>query len=396
MLHIKISVIVPVYNAEQYIAKCIESILRQTYTELQIILIDDGSTDGSGELCDQYAALDKRVEVYHTANRGLVAARKEGIRKSQGDYIGFVDADDYIEPDMYGQLLDELVESRADFIHTGYIEENGQSRKNILDFENGIFELASIKDREAFLKQYVLKGEKHKFISYSIWSKLYKRDLIEKSYFLLQDNQQYGEDVLSLCLCILNSRRIILSRHALYHYVVRKGSMSHLQNVKYVMKEIELSNHIVRSITGYDREVYAELEESICSFLISRFLDLVEKINRKIDIQRFWFEDIKELRGKKIAIYGAGAVGQDFYAQFCKYRDIEVVAWFDSAWESRQCDYAEIVGADRLRDYQYETMVIAVNEESVAAEIESMLLKLGQPKEKILWKKPVNMWEIEQ
>ena len=97
----KITVIVPVYNAEPYLPQCIESILRQTYPNLQIILVDDGSTDGSGMICDKYAGMDGRIEVYHTENRGLVAARKLGIRCSTGKYVGFVDADDYIDPEMY-------------------------------------------------------------------------------------------------------------------------------------------------------------------------------------------------------------------------------------------------------------------------------------------------------
>ena len=92
-----ISVIVPVYNAELYISNCIESILNQTYSKLQIILVDDGSKDNSGKICDQYAAQDKRIEVFHTPNNGLVAARKVGISYSKGTYIGFVDADDYVD-----------------------------------------------------------------------------------------------------------------------------------------------------------------------------------------------------------------------------------------------------------------------------------------------------------
>ena len=92
----RITIIVPVYNVEKYLSKCVESILAQTYTELQILLIDDGSSDGSGKICDQYAKMDRRIEVVHTANRGLVAARKTGLEHSSGEYIGFVDGDDYI------------------------------------------------------------------------------------------------------------------------------------------------------------------------------------------------------------------------------------------------------------------------------------------------------------
>ena len=96
----RITVIVPVYNVERYINKCIDSIKNQTYSNLQIILVDDGSTDNSGKICDIYAMNDNRIEVFHTKNKGLVAARKFGILHAVGEYVGFVDSDDYIEPNM--------------------------------------------------------------------------------------------------------------------------------------------------------------------------------------------------------------------------------------------------------------------------------------------------------
>ena len=191
MFQTKITIIVPVYNVEAYLMRCIESILCQTYPYLQILLIDDGSTDRSGEICDRYAVQDGRIEVFHTENRGLVAARKFGLRNASGKYIGFVDSDDYIEAD-----------------------------------------------------KYVLKAKAEGSISYSIWSKLYRSDLIKRCYTLLQNDQQYGEDLYSLCLCILQSQKIALSRYAGYHYVVKKESMSHLQRAKYVEKEMDLCSNV--------------------------------------------------------------------------------------------------------------------------------------------------------
>ena len=103
-MNIKISIIVPVYNIEKYISECIESIINQTYKNLQIILVDDGSTDKSGIICDEYARKDTRINVIHQKNGGLVSARKSGLRNVEGEFVGFVDGDDYIEPDMYENL----------------------------------------------------------------------------------------------------------------------------------------------------------------------------------------------------------------------------------------------------------------------------------------------------
>ena len=120
-----ISVIVPVYNVETYLTKCISSIRKQIYQNLQIILVDDGSTDESAKICDKEALQDYRIEVIHQKNKGLVAARKAGLGIARGEYIGFVDGDDYIDKEMYKELLRELTESGVDFIHSGFYE-NGR------------------------------------------------------------------------------------------------------------------------------------------------------------------------------------------------------------------------------------------------------------------------------
>ena len=117
-----VSIIVPVFNVEAYIAQCIESIQRQTYRNIQVILVDDGSTDKSGAICDNYAAGDSRIEVVHRQNGGLVRARKCGLKRAKGQYIGFVDGDDYIDSGMYQTLAKAIELEKADFVHSGYWE----------------------------------------------------------------------------------------------------------------------------------------------------------------------------------------------------------------------------------------------------------------------------------
>ena len=109
MSNVMLSIIVPVYNVEKYIGKCIESIVNQTYKDLEIILVDDGSTDNSGKICDEWARKDKRIKVIHKKNGGLSDARNAGLDICTGDYIGFVDSDDYIELNMYEDLLIQMM-----------------------------------------------------------------------------------------------------------------------------------------------------------------------------------------------------------------------------------------------------------------------------------------------
>jgi glycosyltransferase involved in cell wall biosynthesis len=113
---VKISVIIPVYQAEEFLAKCVDSVLAQTEHDLEVILIDDGSTDCSANICDEYSARDDRVRVIHKDNAGVSAARNTGIAEANGDYIGFVDSDDWIEPNMYERLLAEANKSGADIV----------------------------------------------------------------------------------------------------------------------------------------------------------------------------------------------------------------------------------------------------------------------------------------
>ena len=390
----KISVIVPIYNAELYISRCVESILQQTYSNLQIILIDDGSNDRSGEICDRYVKLDGRIEVYHTANRGLVAARKLGISHSEGEYIGFVDADDYVEEDMFESLLKAACESNADFVHTGYIEETEKEKREVLDFEDELLALPSIKKREDVLIGYVLQAGRGRHISNGIWSKLFKRELISKCYLYLSDEQQLGEDLLCLCLCILESERIQLTKCALYHYVVQKNSLCHLDAVDYIIEKTKLNYNIIKILQDYNKCVYERIKEHISYYLENIYLDMIKAVTEgKMHIPCFYFNGVDDLKGKKIIIYGAGGVGQDYYLQLCKYEEIEIVAWLDSNWQKYLFDYACVRDISILSNCEYDKIIIAVRDEAVAKEIENMLIGSGQPENKIFWEKPENILE---
>ncbi|MGN0557410.1 MAG: glycosyltransferase family 2 protein, partial [Acutalibacteraceae bacterium] len=111
-----VSVIIPVYNAEKYLAECLESVQNQTYHPLQIILIEDGSSDQSGKICDEYAAKDERIEVYHQPNSGVSAARNKGLMSARGGWIAFIDADDRVAPDYIERLIGEAEKSGADIV----------------------------------------------------------------------------------------------------------------------------------------------------------------------------------------------------------------------------------------------------------------------------------------
>lgn len=383
----KITVIVPIYNAELYISKCIDSILKQTYSHLQIILIDDGSTDSSGKICDRYANLDKRVEVYHTTNNGLVAARKLGLQLSNGKYIGFVDADDYIEPNMFLELYNLMQIYDVDFIHSGYIEKSFNEEKLICNFEEQIVKFNSFKDRLDFIYKYILKCPEGVYITSSLWSKLFKIEFIKKCYETLSDTQQYGEDFLCLLKCIMEAQELFLSKKTMYHYNVRANTLSHIKYVDFMLKEIKLWNCAINFFEKYN--CIELLKEDLYYFLKKRMTNVIMSDEQKrIRIPCYFFENIKEILGKKIIIVGAGQVGQDYYNQICHYQNCEIVAWIDSKWKEYNFDYAEVREIEDIINIEYDKIIIAVKEEVVSEEIKDILINLGVLKKNIIWKKP--------
>ena len=167
-----ISVIVPVYNVESYVAECIESIQNQTYMNLEIILVNDGSTDNSGDICDQYATYDERIKVIHKENAGVSAARNTGIEAANGDYIAFVDSDDYIAPNMYEDMLRILKENDLDILEcTAFRDKGGEIIEGCNDGSLEIF------NRDEALKMAMYDC----FVA--VWSQLYKRSAIDDVRF---------------------------------------------------------------------------------------------------------------------------------------------------------------------------------------------------------------------
>lgn len=380
---ILISIIVPIYNVEKYVEKCILSIINQTYENLQIILIDDGSTDNSGKICDSYAKADARIQVIHQQNKGLVRARKEGLKRAKGEYIGFVDGDDYIDENMYGAMLHDILLSHADFIHTAFFKENGDVIRFELNHGDRIYDIRNRKIQ--FLCDYVL--ELNGGISYSIWSKLFKRELIMKCYQKVPDDQSYGEDMLALCACIMESNDIYISRKAYYHYVLRNGSITHEDWAIIVSRLGKLYECLKKLLEEYDS--YDQLKEALDRwFQICIISQISSAKTVRFSIHRYFYPDIFSLKGKRVVIYGAGTVGQDYYSQLCQYQECKVVAWIDKNAFKYKNDYVNVSDPKRLKEFDYDMLIIAVKDPQLAEQIKNELIKQGIFEYKISWSIP--------
>lgn len=206
-----ISVIVPIYKVEPYLRQCVDSILNQSYRNLEVLLIDDGSPDKCGEICDEYERRDERVRVFHTENRGLSAARNLGLREAKGDYIGFVDSDDWIEPDMYEVLLKRIEETGADIgvcgIACEYVNRciDFPCSEAIYDSNNAVHAL--------------ICGD----LRNQVMNKLWTRKVA--TFFQFPEEHVY-EDIFTVYKVFLRAEKVATVRKALYRYRQRKGSIA--------------------------------------------------------------------------------------------------------------------------------------------------------------------------
>ena len=225
-----ISVIVPVYNVEKYLCKCIDSILAQSYTNLEIILVDDGSPDNSPAICDEYANKDSRIKVIHLENGGLSAARNAGLDIASGDFIGFIDSDDYISPEMYKKLYEAMKAADADISICNFqkVDEAGKNIKTEETIESGT--LSSLQALTG------LQGKNGVCFVYS-WNKLFNRQIFDELRFPIG---RYCEDNYIAHILLNRARAIVCLNECMYFYTQRKGSiMNNTTSLKLAIDEID-------------------------------------------------------------------------------------------------------------------------------------------------------------
>lgn len=236
MIEKKVSVIVPIYNAEKYLNKCLESIIGQTYKNLEIILVDDGSLDNSPTICDAWAQIDSRIRVIHKKNGGVSSARNAGIDLAQGDYIGFVDADDWIEPNMYEVLINNAEKFSADKSSCGYVYYG----RNV----SGAVDCTVLKNSDD-MRLRLIRGDHN-----AVWCAIYSRSVVGDIRF--DESLKVAEDWLfNYQVCLKMSSEVIVDT-PLYHYEDNIESAMHGINEKKISDRISVLEYIWNS--EYNRE----------------------------------------------------------------------------------------------------------------------------------------------
>ena len=374
----RISVIIPIYNAELYLKQCLESVVGQTYHELGIFLVDDGSTDGSSEMCDAYMAADARVKVIHKENEGLVRARKTGVSQATGEYITYVDADDWIDLDMYENILRNMTEQDADMVLYGMIEEyedQSVTKENLL--AEGHYAGDEIKTTifpGMLCKDFFF----HAGILPNLVCKLVKRELLRKIQPLVSDEVEMGEDADCTFQMLLQAENIQILRYTPYHYRKRHDSM--VRGRTDFSQSISLYGDLKKAFEkSAEREM---LMPQLYRYML--FVLLLKETERFMGYEAF----AGRFSNKRIVLYGAGGFGQELYRALTDGKRGEVVCWADRRYQVYRELGLPVSAPEEIAVCAYDMVFIAVLDTQVCGKIAADLIRQGVEKEKINYIEP--------
>ena len=234
---VKLSIIIPVYNVCDFLDQCLDSIDAQDYHDYEMILVDDGSTDGSGELCDRFAATHKKAVVYHKENGGLSTARNYGIERAEGRFLCFIDSDDWIKPTMLSKLMDEAERNDADVVSCGFIRyfSDNTSRE--------------YKENDEYRRIYTgIDAKTALYTNFSAWGKLYKRELFNHIRF--PEGKLY-EDARTMYLIALEVDKYVLLSYKGYYYRQRSSSIMGTFSPEKYVDRLSVWDEIYEGVQGY-------------------------------------------------------------------------------------------------------------------------------------------------
>ena len=388
---IKISVIVAIYNTEKYLERCIDSIINQTYKYFEIILVDDGSSDSSGEICDRYAKKDNRIKVFHQKNKGQQAARKKGVKEATGDYICFVDSDDYIDLKMFENIM--ALNHNYDLVCFGIklIDSNNNIVRVMIDkIPEGLY--SSEEEKKFVLNNFIYYSNKNISgigIYNSMASKMFRTDIVKNIMHRRIKYIRIGEDFQFLLLFLLQAKSIFIVHESYYYYFKNTNSIMHRKYNNYLLDQNLLFNFFVKETKNCSNK------EIMFNKFTERFMTEIINLTPKfygfdysLPYCQYIYPKTAELKGKKIVIYGAGKVGQSYYKLFKAIIPESIVLWVDIR-DNLHKDISPVV---EIKNVTYDFIIIAVLKEQLYLSIkESLIESFSIDETKVLWQAPVKI-----
>ena len=357
-----ISVVIPAYNSEINIKRCVDSLLCQSVLADEIIIVNDGSSDHTGEICNIIASKSINVKVVHTENYGPVAARQKGVSEAKYDYIAFADADDWVEED-YIEILKSTA-GDVDLLACAAYEDYPDISIKIENYiEEGMYE----SDCDIRNIRHSLLGSGYPFrfgILPFLWNKLYKKDVLMDVLSDVDINIYDGEDVVINCAYIMRCSRVVISNKPIYHYVWRDNSLSREKKENFYdnVSRIYRNLYDVFSLSKDHSDLIKQLDDYM------RFMVWTGCKDGFGIYERVFFPFGKVPKGSKIILYGAGLVGRIFFNQICKTKYCKIVDWVDKNKSGELVDGYVISGKESIYEQNYDFVVVGILKKEILDE----------------------------
>lgn len=379
----KLTVIVPLYNQEKYIEQCVKSIMYQTYKDIDILIIDDGSTDGSYNICNRLAENDNRIRIVKQENKGPSGARRTGIDYSETDYVTFVDADDFILPDAY-IFAENSMQKDIDMIFfeiSRYRDSNNINReRHILD--DGYYDRKRI-EQQVYPRLIWNFSRNTPGIECSLCVRIVKRELLKQIYELLDnDGLHYGEDIAVTYPLYTKIVDMQVIGQSFYMHRQRNGTVaSYLKKDSFLDEAYWLYKYLIKYFNMYVGET--KLIKQIEYFYMY-------SVNlRKMKYQDYHFERQflfpfdKIEKGKSIILYGAGIVGKSYYAQMIQLNYCRDILWVDKNAAMIEDDRVQEITC--INNTVYDVILIAIENKNICRQVADELAGLGIERNKIVF-----------
>lgn len=377
----KISVIVPIYNADKYLERCLSSIIGQTYKNLEIICVDDGSTDNSLAICNKYSLLDNRIKVIHKSNGGVTSARKAGMKIASGEWVGFVDSDDWLELYAYERMIKKGGNEDVTLI-CGNFRRNYENHAidYISKFNEGKYELSE--DNSYFISNFIFNKEIFEFGIYpSLWNKLFRKKNVEIILNELDEDIIFQEDAAIVYSYILKYKKIYMVKDIIYNYNrYNSNSCMHCFNNEKYNSIIKAYSFIKQLETNENKE-YID-KQLLWLKLYYTLLYLPEKMENKENKKILcYLGNIN--KSDNIVLYGAGIMGQRYY-EYLSNIGVNISLWVDKEKKEYNSEN-KICSVDKISYVEYDKIVIAVIKHDIVKSIVNELLRIGIDRNKICY-----------
>ena len=364
-----LTIIIPVYNTKKYLRKCLDSVIYQSYKDVEIICIDDGSTDGSSKILDEYAALDFRIRLIQKQNGGLVSVRKLGVSEAKGQYIGFVDSDDWIDAIMYERLCDSARKHDADMVSSSYWQEGAYSNISRDAVSAGVYEG---REMDALRDHAILNIEKHdKGLIGSLCTKIFRTSILKEVMPKIPLDIKVSEDKVTSLTFLLECSRVVILDEAYYHYFINQDSMFHVDDPDYLLNYDTVYKYFksLYSHKNFTDNMRTQAELYIVQFLIKGInTQLGFSFKNLMWIDPNWMEEPR--LGKRVAIYGQGELAKTYERHLITNSNKTFAGYIDE----------QGIGSDLC-----DSIVIAIKNKEAAMKSKEKLKAIGIDDCKIFW-----------